>query len=369
MRDNTFYWVALNLVPGVGRITFRKLLQKFKQPKKVFEASREELKSIPGLKETSLEQIYGFKIEPLAERELKRVASLGYDVITWPDKRYPRYLREIPAPPLLLYVYGELLQDDESSIAIVGTRAPSTYGKLVAEKLSSELAERGLTVTSGLARGIDTVVHRGCLKAGGRTIAVKGCGLDVPYPLENRKLAAKIAQHGALISEFPLRTPPASGNFYIRNRIISGLSLGTVVIEASEKSGALITANHTLDQNRELFAVPGNITSVKSLGCNYLIKRGAKLVQCWQDIVEEFPPKIKESLLKESTEEKEEEIAKMNEEEKAIYKLLSPDKPLHIDSIAEVLQMEQNLLLSSLLSLEIKNSVVQLPGKMFVRNI
>jgi len=369
MRDSTFYWIALNLVPGVGRITFRKLLQRFKEPKKVFAASREELQSIHGLKKNSLEQIYGFKIEHLAEKELKRVAALGYDIITWQDESYPRYLREIPDPPLLLYVYGELLAEDESSIAIVGTRAPSTYGKLISEKLSSELAERRLTIVSGLARGIDTVAHRGSLKAGGRTIAVKGCGLDVDYPMENRKLAEKIAQQGALISEFPLRTPPASGNFYIRNRIISGMSLGTVVIEASEKSGALITANHALDQNRELFAVPGNITSPKSMGCNYLIKRGAKLVQCWQDIAEELPPKIKEPLLKERKADKEEEITKMNEEEKAIYTLLSPDRPTHIDSISKALQMEQNLLLSSLLSLEIKNSIVQLPGKMFVRNI
>jgi DNA processing protein len=369
MKDSTFYWVALTLVPGIGRITFRKLLQRFKHPRAVFSASRQELSTIRGLKESSLEHIYNFKIEPKAEQEINKAVASNYAIITWSDSSYPRYLREIPDPPLVLYVYGELSTEDESSIAIVGTRAPSTYGKLVAEKLSVELVKRGLTIVSGLARGIDTAAHRGALTADGRTIAVKGCGLDVHYPPENKKLSDKIAQAGALVSELPLGTPPASGNFYTRNRIISGFSLGTVVVEASEKSGALITANHTLDQNRELYAVPGNITSPKSLGCNYLIKRGAKLVQCWQDVVEELPPKIKDNLLKEQQNDNEEEPPSMSKEEKAIFNLLSPDKPIHIDTLTETLKMEQNLLLSKLLSLEIKESIVQLPGKMFVRKI
>jgi DNA processing protein len=369
MKDSTFYWVALTLVPGIGRITFRKLLQRFKHPRAVFSASRQELSTIRGLKESSLEHICNFKIEPKAEQEIKKATANNYVIITYSDSSYPRYLREIPDPPLVLYVYGELSTEDESSIAIVGTRTPSTYGKLVAEKLSVELVKRGLTIVSGLARGIDTAAHRGALTADGRTIAVKGCGLDVHYPPENKKLSDKIAQAGALISELPLGTPPASGNFYTRNRIISGLSLGTVVVEASEKSGALITANHTLDQNRELYAVPGNITSPKSLGCNYLIKRGAKLVQCWQDVVEELPPKIKDNLLKEQQNDNEEEPPSMSKEEKDIFNLLSPDKPIHIDTLTEKLKMEQNLLLSKLLSLEIKDSIVQLPGKMFVRKI
>ena len=371
MEDKNFYWLALALVPGVGRVTFQRLLQRFGSPEKVFSASWEELSSFPLLRRESMEYIYRFKVEEVVEKEIKKAKKMGVSLISLEEQQYPPNLKTIPDPPLMLYIKGELMEEDRNSIAMVGTRHSSTYGRSVAEKLSRELAARGVCIVSGIARGIDTSAHRGALSAGGRTIAVMGCGLDVVYPLENRRLLKEIEAHGVVCSEFPFGTHPEPGNFPVRNRIISGLSLGTMVVEADERSGALITAKLALEQGREVFAVPGNITSRNSLGTNYLIKRGAKLVQQWEDVVEELPPPLREAIEKRSAlapEGVKSELP-LTDSERAIYHLLSPDKPLHIDQLADSLGMDYNLLLSHLLSLEIKKKIVQLPGKLFIKKI
>jgi len=371
MEDKDYYWLALALVPGVGRVTFHRLLERFGSPEKVFSASWEELSSFPLLRRESVEHIYRFKIEGVVEKEVEKAKGLGVRLVSLQNRQYPPNLKNIPDPPLILYIKGKLVEEDRNSIAIVGTRRPSTYGRSVAEKLSSELATRGLGIVSGLARGIDTLAHRGALSAGGRTIAVMGCGLDVVYPRENRRLLREIEARGVVCSEFPFGTHPEPGNFPVRNRIISGISLGTLVVEADERSGALITAKLALEQGREVFAIPGNITSRNSLGTNYLIKRGAKLVQQWEDVVEELPLPIREAVGKRSfpSPEGARNEFPLTDSERAIYRHLSPDEPLHIDQLAESLGMDYNLLLSHLLSLEIKQKIVQLPGKLFVRKL
>ena len=371
MEDKDYYWLALTLVPRVGRITFHRLLEKFGSAEKVFSASWEELSSFPLLRRQSIEHIYGFKIKEKVEKEIEKAKKMGVSLVNLQNHQYPPNLKTIPDPPLILYIKGEMVEDDRHSIAIVGTRHASTYGRSVAEKISSELAARGVCIISGLARGIDTLAHRGALSAGGRTIAVMGCGLDEVYPRENRKLLKEIEARGAVCSEFPFGTHPEPGNFPVRNRIISGLSLGTIVVEADERSGALITAKMALEQGREVFAVPGNITSRNSLGTNYLIKRGAKLVQQWEDVVEELPYPSREAIEKRTAlapEAAKSELP-LTDSERAIYHLLSPDKPLHIDQLAESLGLDCNLLLSHLLSLEIKKKIVQLPGKLFIRKL
>ncbi|TKJ30142.1 DNA-protecting protein DprA [bacterium (candidate division B38) B3_B38] len=371
MEDKDYYWLALALVPGVGRITFHRLLEKYGSPEKVFSASWEELSSFPLLRRESIEHIYRFKIKEKAEKEIEKAKKMGVSLVNLQNQQYPPNLKTIPDPPLILYIKGELVEEDRHSIAIVGTRHASTYGRSVTEKLSGELAARGVCIISGLARGIDTLAHRGALSAGGRTIAVMGCGLDEVYPRENRKLLREIEARGVVCSEFPFGTHPEPGNFPVRNRIISGLSLGTIVVEADERSGALITAKLALEQGREVFAVPGNITSRNSLGTNYLIKRGAKLVQQWEDVVEELPYPSREAIEKRATlapEAAKSELP-LTDSERAIYHLLSPDKPLHIDQLAESLGLDYNLLLSHLLSLEIKKKIVQLPGKLFIRKL
>ncbi|HVF48961.1 MAG TPA: DNA-processing protein DprA [Pyrinomonadaceae bacterium] len=377
MRD----WIALNMTPGVGPRAAAKLLERFGSAEGVYGALRAELERLR-LRPETIESIMRRDRHAEAEAELERLRALGADVLILDDGTYPALLREIADPPITLYVRGDWETClDAPCVALVGSRRSSTYGQNVALLIARELAARGVTIVSGLARGIDAAAHRGALDAGGRTVAVLGTGVDDVYPRDHRRLSAEILERGgALVSQFPLGTPPVAENFPYRNRIISGLSLGVVVVEAAENSGSLITARLAMEQNREVFAVPGNVTSRNSFGTNYLIKSaGAKLVQQWQDIASELPPDIAARLLPPETKKKRERGASgelsvhapddLSETERAVFSLLSADDPAHIDALAESSKLTVQALTGALFALEMRELVRQLPGKCFVRKL
>ncbi len=291
-------WIALNMTPGVGPRAATMLLERFGSADAVFHARRTELEALR-LKPETIDSIIKREFYDRAANELERVKELGGDILILDDGSYPALLREIDDPPPVLYVRGDWQSCfDQPCIGVIGSRKCSTYGENASEMLSRDLASRGITVVSGLARGIDTAGHRGAIRGQGKTVAVMGTGLDSVYPKENNGLVREIiAAGGCVVTQFPLGTPPIPENFPYRNRIISGLSHGVVIIEASERSGSLITARLAMEQNREVMAVPGNITSRNSFGTNYLIKTGAKLVQQWQDIVAEMPSEISAAIL------------------------------------------------------------------------
>jgi DNA processing protein len=370
-------WVELNMTPGIGPRAAAKLLERFGSADAVYHATRSELEHLR-LPPEAVDSIISRDLQTAAEAEIDAVRKLGGDILLLDDGVYPSSLREIYDPPIVLYVKGawpECL--DQPCIGVVGSRRCSTYGQNAAVMLARDLAKRGVTVVSGFARGIDAAAHRGALEAGGRTVAVLGTGLDEIYPRDHNKLAADIlAQGGALVTQFPLRTPPVSENFPYRNRIISGLSLGVVVVEAAENSGSLITARLAMEQNREVFAVPGNITSRNSFGTNYLIKgAGAKLVQQWQDIASELPQQISAKMLPPAvgTKSKTDRFSLMPEglsvTETSVFKLLTPDSPAHVDWLIEKSKLAVSELTAALLSLEIRDLVRALPGRCFVRRL
>jgi DNA processing protein len=373
-------WIALNMTPGVGPRAAARLLERFGSAEGVFGALRSELERLR-LRPEAVESIALRDRFADAARELERVRQIeGADVLVLDDGAYPQMLREIPDPPVTLYVRGHRAECFESPcVAIVGSRRCSAYGQNVATALARDLASRGVTVVSGLARGIDAAAHRGALEASGRTIAVLGTGLDEVYPRDHAKLASEIIERGgALVTQFPLGTPPVAENFPYRNRIISGLSLGVIVVEASENSGSLITARLALEQGREVFAVPGHITSRYSFGTNFLIKgAGAKLVQCWQDVVAEFPPEIAAAILppepskkKGARRPKEAALpADLSEGERAVLALLTADEPVHVDLLSESTRLSVPELSGVLLALEMRELVRQLPGRCFVRKL
>jgi DNA processing protein len=373
-------WIALNMTPGVGPRAAARLLERFGSAEGVFGALRSELERLR-LRPEAVESIALRDRHEAAAVELERVRELaGAEVLALDDGAYPQLLREIPDPPITLYVRGSWRECLEAPcVGVVGSRRCSTYGQNAASMLSRELAARGVTIVSGLARGIDAAAHRGALEAGGRTVAVLGTGLDEVYPRDHRKLADEILEKGgALVTQFPLGTPPVAENFPYRNRIISGLSLGIVVVEAAENSGSLITARLAMEQNREVFAVPGNITSRNSFGTNFLIKgAGAKLVQQWQDIVSEFPHELAAALLPPELKGKgrvkgQQDAAlpsDLSERERAVMRLLSADEPAHIDELAERSGLAVSELSAVLLGLEMRDLIRQLPGKSFVRKL
>jgi len=373
-------WIALNMTPGVGPRAAARLLERFGSAEAVFAALRSELERLR-LRPEALESIVLRDRHAEAERELERVRAMGADVLILDDGTYPALLREIADPPITLYVRGAWEASlDAPSVAIVGSRRCSTYGQNVALMLARDLATRGVTIISGLARGIDAAAHRGALEAGGRTVGVLGTGVDEIYPRDHKKLAEEILERGgALVSQFPLGTPPIPENFPYRNRIISGLSLGTVLVEAAENSGSLITARLAMEQNREVFAVPGNVTSRNSFGTNYLIKgAGAKLVQQWQDIAAELPPDIAARLLPPEPSKKKKAgaaqtpnalPADLSEGERVVMKLLSADEPVHIDALVGASNLSVSALTGILLGLEMRELIRQLPGKCFVRKL
>jgi DNA processing protein len=373
-------WIALNMTPSIGPRAAAKLLERFGSAEAVFNATRAELEGLR-LRPEAIESIRAREFFEKAVEEIERVRSIGADVLLLDDGVYPALLREIFDPPITLYVKGAWSEClEKPCVAIVGSRRCSTYGQNAASMLARDLSKRGVTIISGLARGIDAAAHRGALEAGGRTVAVMGTGLDQVYPRDHRKLADEIlAGNGALVSEFPLETPPAPQNFPYRNRVISGLSLGVVIVEAAENSGSLITARLALEQGREVFSVPGNITSRNSFGTNYLIKgAGAKLVQQWQDVVSELPPEIAAQLLPPESEKKKEKglveqlslvPGDLSATEHVIWKLLSTDDPVHIDQLAESSKLNVPELTGALLGLEMRELIRQLPGKCFVRKL
>src|SRR5262245_4202207 len=296
MHEETLQFLILASVEGLGCRSIHRLLSFYGQPRGILHAPIAELVA-QGLPEVVARTLLSETRRLHAEAELRNCLQKGIEVLTLADPAYPKLLREIFDPPVVLYCKGEIDCLSLSCISIVGSRRATPYGVNVAEKLARDLASRGLAVCSGLARGIDTAAHRGALDAKGKTVAVLGSGLNHIYPRENKKLALQVEANGCLVSEFPMGTSPSPQNFPIRNRIISGLSLGTCLVEAAEFSGSLITGRLALEQNREVFAVPGNITSKTSFGPNLWIKQGAKLVQDWQDIVEELPRSVKEAIL------------------------------------------------------------------------
>src|SRR5258708_182056 len=355
-------WIALSFVTGVGSRTAAMLIDQFGSPTSVFEASSHTLEAA-GLKRDTISVIKSAEMLEKAAREIEELARLGGEAFTLSDELYPKLLRETYDPPIVIYYLGNLTAAlSQPAIAIVGSRRCSTYGRNVAEKLSRGLAERGVTIVSGLARGIDSAAHRGALDGRGITVGVMGTGLDAVYPRENRKLAERIVEKGALITEFPLATPPVSQNFPFRNRVISGISLGVMIVEGAERSGSLITARMAYEQGREVFAVPGNITSSKSFGPNYLIKDGAKLVQTWQDVVEEFPPEHKSRIL--AVEKSDSpadqpllEEAVLSDSERKVFSLIKTDESIHIDQLIHACKLNPSELMGALLKLEMLDKI------------
>jgi DNA processing protein len=365
MQNNTdpvLFWIGLSSVPGVGRVTFRKLVKQFGSPQRALAASVDELTDAGGLGRKVADAIRSFAWREHAERELAKAAEGGVDIITLDDPAYPDNLRDIPDPPLFLYIKGMLKPEDGNAVAIVGTRKPTHYGKTVTLRLAGELASSGFTVVSGLARGIDTQAHRGALTARGRTIAVLGCGIDVVYPPENRALMEEIGGSGAVVTENPFGTQPESGYFPARNRIISGLAHGTVIVEASEDSGSLITAQYALDQGRKLFAVPGNIGSPVSRGTHSLIREGATLVEGTDDILTGLGAKPSRGGRPAAR-----PLPQLTLDEAAVLKCMT-NEPKHIDVLMNESRIAAGALSGALINLELKGLAKQLPGKYFVRD-
>ena len=366
MEEDLKYWIALNLVVADSLRSVKLLTQSFSTIRDIFESSKKDLVAI-GLEEKKAEALCSSNLLVRAGHEIERLDKKGYYILTKEDKRYPEYLREIFDPPLVLYCAGKAEVLNGSAVSVVGARKPSPYGRAVAEKLASDLSSKGLVIVSGLARGIDSIAHWGALK-GGKTIAVLGSGLGKIYPRENRHLFEKIVDNGMVLSEFPLDSPPLGYHFPLRNRIISGLSLATVVVEATRKSGSLITARLALEQNREVMAVPGSITSDLSLGTNWLIKNGAKLVEDWRDVVEELPLPLREAILSKEKKERKKPPS-LNPDEKKVYDELDIDTLTSVDELVERCRLSVSEILSSLLSLELKDLITQMPGKFFQRKL
>ncbi len=376
-NENIKYWLALTHVDGVGSAGTRLLLDACGSPRDVFAATAERLKSIPGIGRKTASRIKEFKDWKWVEQEIDKAEKSNVAIMTCHDPGYPQRLLNIYDYPPLLYVRGEFKPEDVH-IAVVGSRAASTYGLYTTEKISRELALRGITVISGLARGIDSAAHRGALAGKGRTIAVLGCGADVVYPSENKRLYEEITDNGAIVTEFPFGTPPMAANFPARNRIISGISLGVVVVEATDKSGSLITARIALEQGREVFAVPGSIDARGSRGTNKLIKEGAKLVECVDDIIEEVLPQIDADALKSQCVKKKasggsfhnddaaDATAPLKESELAVLKMLG-DHPADVDALISTSGFKAGEIMSILMSLELGGYINQLPGKRIIR--
>ena len=353
------YWIALSMLSDVGPVVSRKLLSVFGTPESIFKAEIDELLSVEGVGINRAKNIKGFSSWKDVERRINVLEKRGIKAVCFDESSYPELLREIEDAPIIIYMKGDIHPQDRYAVAIVGSRKPTPYGTSVTEKISEDLAAMGFTIVSGMARGIDGISHKSALRAGGRTIAVLGSGLDRPYPPENKGLMDKIVSSGCVISEFPPGTPPDKENFPRRNRLISGLSLGVLVIEATADSGSLITAGYALEQNREVFAVPGNITSPTSEGTNNLIKKGAMLTRKADDIVEELAPVLKGFI-------KSKEKAKMEvtDEEMNLCNILTGE-PKHIDVISRESRLPSSKILGVLLGLELKGIVRQTTGKRF----
>jgi DNA processing protein len=364
-------WLSLSMTPGLGSRFTGKLLRQFGSPAQIFRASLTELEACR-LPSAPARAIQAHSAHKEAEAELARVRALGCRLLNWDEPEYPQRLLEIYDPPPLLYVRGDVSALNKHSISMVGTRRPTPYGNQVAERLGRDLAGRGLTIVSGMARGVDSSAHHGaCQATNGATVGVLGTGVDVIYPKENKKLFGEVEKRGALISEFPLGTHPAPENFPIRNRIVAGMSLGIIVVQGAQYSGSLITARLGMEFGREVYGVPGNITVDISFAPNQLIKQGAKLVTSWEDVVEELPTEIRAELFPVETSTREERAslftANLSPIEKKIFGLLSEDEAIHIDELVEKAELTSSEVLAALCEMEMKGIVRQMPGKQFFK--
>jgi DNA processing protein len=352
--DELKYWVGFSKMPGIGRVRISQLLEHFTTLEHAWKASAGELKKA-GLDSKTVDTIVNLRPRVSLDAEMDRLKQYKVKVLTCDSPAYPQRLKEIYDYPPVLYVRGTLLPEDECCLAVVGTRRATVYGRQVTEEIVSDLARNKITIVSGLAKGIDSIAHRAAIEAGGRTIAVFACGLDIVYPAENAKLARDVMEHGALISEYPLSTRPKADNFPRRNRIMSGLSLGVLVVEAGESSGALITANQALEQNREVFAVPGSILSPASRGTNHLIQEGAKLVRNYVDVLEE----LNLAIMAQQLEMK--ELLPADDTESLLLKQLSHE-PTHIDELCRNSGLAAALVSSTLTMMELKGMVKHVGG-------
>ncbi|HMD71191.1 MAG TPA: DNA-processing protein DprA [Bryobacteraceae bacterium] len=382
-KEEELHWLALKLIPGLGTRNSGKLLDRFRTPQAIFRASRSELEAA-GLSGAVAQSIASGCTFEDAVAQQERMMEAGAVLVALGDPRYPRPLREIFDPPLALFARGRVELLESLSLGIVGTRRPTPYGLAAAERLSADLAHAGLAIVSGMARGIDTAAHKGALSVGGDTIAVLGCGVDVVYPSENRKLAADLAAKGLIVSEFPMGAVAFPQNFPIRNRIISGMSVGVMVVEGAQYSGSAITAKLAMDQGREVFAVPGNITSKLSWGPNLLIKQGARLVQDWNDVIADLPADARRQLIEKGRQRilaedpatagqvqpslLEEAGPELNETARLALAALHVDNPIHLDDLLETVRdTSPSELIAALFELEMLGLVKQLPGKNFVK--
>jgi len=381
VQDEELHWLALRLVPGLGCRNAGKLIERFRTPQAILRASPTELEAA-GVSGAVAQSIASGCCFDDAVGQQQTMRNTGTVAISISDSRYPALLREIFDPPIVVFVRGRVELMNSLLFGVVGTRRPTPYGIAAAERLSGDLARAGLAIVSGMARGIDTAAHRAALAAGGDTVAVLGCGVDIVYPSENRKLAADIAEKGLLLSEFPMGATAFPQNFPVRNRIISGMSVGLLVVEGAQYSGSAITAKLALDQGRELFAVPGNITSKTSWGPNLLIKQGAKLVQEWNDVVTELPPEARRRLIEAGRSRLAGDQQSLSgargepnlpagpsaETGRWVLKTLKTDSAVHIDVLLDTLENSSpSELIAVLFELEMMGLVKQLPGKNFVK--
>jgi len=363
--------IALNMIEHVGPVRLRQLLTVFNDPIEILNTTRESLLRVEGIGAETADAIASWRERVDLDAELKRIERFGCSIVCQTDAHYPNLLREIYDPPIVLYVKGSLLPADHHGVAMVGSRLTTPYGIDMARRMGMQLASAGVTVVSGGARGIDTAAHQGALKSGGRTIAVLGTGLDFVFPPENAELFQRVAAQGAVMTQFPFGRPADKQTFPIRNRIVAGMSLGTLVVEANLTSGALITANMAVDYGRQVFAIPGRIDSPRSKGCHDLIKKGAKLCECVEDVLTEFeylfPPRNAPQMVRGAELGLDADLAPvLSEVERRIYQLLGPED-LGLDDLILRSGMTTGGVAATLLNLEIKRLVRQLPGKRFVR--
>jgi DNA processing protein len=369
--DASLDWLSLSLTPGLGLRLTGKSLRQFGSPRDVFRASLTELEAghLPAAPARAIQSKHAHQD---AEEELAQVRKLGCRLLNWDEPEYPQRLLEIYDPPPLLYVRGDASALNRHSISMVGPRRPTPYGNQVAERLGHDLAERGLTIVSGMARGIDSLAHQGACRAShGAPVGVLGTGVDVIYPKENKKLFAEVEKRGALISEFPLGTHPAPENFPVRNRVVAGISLGVVVVQGAQYSGSLITARLGMEFGREVYGIPGNVTVDVSFAPNQMIKQGSKLVTSWEDIIEELPTEIRADLFPvEATTSAERAFLfenALSPVEKKIFGLLSTDESIHVDELVERAELNSSEVMAALCEMEMKGIVRQMPGKQFVK--
>ncbi len=368
MNETREAWIALNLLPEISPTVRARLVEACGSPLGVLGSSRAALRNVRGVRTDIIDKLADFDWKSSVSRELEKVHELGIQVITPADAGYPAKLLEIYDPPPALYVRGSFAAADERAVAIVGSRRATHYGLEAAREFGRDLAAQGVTVVSGLALGADAAAHRGALEAGGRTLAVLGSSLDRPYPRRNLELLEEVVQSGAVISEFPLGTDPLPFHFPRRNRVIAGLALGTVVVEASARSGSLVTARMALEAGREVFAVPGRITSDRSLGTNFLIRAGhARLVQCAADVLEELPGQTRRNPAEPEERPEAAPPPGLPEDEAALLARIDREDPVPVDTLVEASKLELGAVLNALLSLEMRRLIRSVPGGRYIR--